>query len=126
VTARNRRQRHADDLTVARVLDHNLDAALDLADKVAHELGDSGCHRILADARVAAELAERIDAILVLPEPLETLDRPVLFLVALAALAIRRVVRDRLLDGEDQRALARRLSARHLAAAADPERLAAE
>ena len=109
---RSRAERHAHDRLAADVVSANLDSLLAVAAATVEELGDSGCAQLVADARVAAELAERIDSILVLPEPLETLDRPVLFLVALAALGIHRATVNR-----RQRGLARELAEKHVRAA---------
>lgn len=127
MAARNRNKRHADDLTVARIINTNLDVLLKAADEVAAELGTSGCAAFVADARIAVELAERIDALIVLPEPLETLDRPVLFLVALGAIGIKRACdrKPSLRQPEKRAAFAARLAKRHVKVAAAPARLAA-
>lgn len=114
---RPRPRRHADDLLVARLLDSHLETLIDSADAVARELdpGQSGaCAQFVRDARLAVELAERLDAVLVLPEPLETLDRPILFLLALAAIGIYRAAHR---GGARDLVLARRLAAKHLRAA---------
>lgn len=121
--ARSRKTRHEQDFIVARTIEMNLLSLLTDADEVARELGDSGCQRFVADARLAVELAERIDNTLVLPEPLETLDRPVLFLVALGVIGLHRACAKKPLPRERER-LAQRLVQRHVRAAANPARLA--
>jgi len=67
--------------------------------------------------RLAAEIAERLDAIIVLPEPLETLDRPVLFLVAGGALGIWRATQRA--KAARRARMAAKLAAEHVQAATE-------
>ena len=115
--ARSRPQRHADDLAAAQVLDRHLPTLLDLVEAVVRDVdpGQGACAQLVRDARIAAEVAARLDDAIPLPEPLETWDRPILFLVALGALGIYRASRRAAASRRDK--LARKLAPDHLSAA---------
>ena len=115
--SRNRHERHAHDLAAAQVIDRHLTTILGVVVDVsaAVDPGQGACARVARDARLAVEIAERLDEAIPLPEPLETWDRPVLFLVALGGLGIYRAQQRAAASRREK--LARKLAADHLSAA---------
>lgn len=107
----------ARDLAAAQLVAREAERLLVLAEEVAGDVGDDPrCRRLVADARLAAELARRLDDAVVLPDPvLEELDRPLLVLVALGAVGLYRATRA--CRVERRRALAARVARRHLVVA---------
>jgi hypothetical protein len=89
---RTRAERRADDLRATTVVATHLDWLLDIAVASHAEIGPGQANLTVCqqDARMAADIAARLDDALTLPEPWETLDGPVLFLVALAVVGIWR------------------------------------
>lgn len=105
---RDRSTRHRNDLDAARVVERHVDPIMQLVSDVVAEVGPGqrGLTVCQQDARLAIEIAERLDALIPLPEPLETWDRPVLFAVALLALGIWRGAQGALRKTEKARKLA--------------------
>ncbi len=113
-------QQARDGLTAAKVFEKNTGvvakAVSEIMDSLDDEPGAGACAAFVRDAEIAGQIARKLDALILLPEPLETLDGPVLFIVALCGVGVYRAVNmAKLKRGAEAAALVQRAADRHAA-----------
>ncbi|CAB4203524.1 hypothetical protein UFOVP1382_139 [uncultured Caudovirales phage] len=114
-------QRARDGLAAAKIFEKNTGVVAMTVSEVMDELDDpvgaqGACAAFVRDAEIAGQIARKLDALILLPEPLETLDGPVLFIVALCGIGIYRAVNmAKLKRGAEAASMVERAANRHAA-----------